>query len=339
MKQFTTGYTPLGSLQMDQITVAVLDCFAPAILDKLVNKIPKGWDMLAISEATFKERQAVIRKATATMLMGAPLDNQLLAEAPSLLYIQKLGAGVDNIDLDYCAEHKIGVGRLNAGNAVPVAEHTLMMMLAASRQLIKFDHHTRKGVWQKESARGSNKQINGKTIGIVGLGAIGRQVATLLGSFGVKILYCDPIPAPNQLEKTLELKRVTLDQLLRLSDIITLHCPLNTDTKHIINGEMIKLMKHGAIVINCARGGLIDETALANALITGQLFSAGLDTFSKEPPDTKTLLELQNTIVSPHCAGATLDNFDNIAERAIANIRSFLKNEKMPEHDMVYDPR
>ena len=102
MKQFTTGYTLLGSLQMDQITVAVLDCFAPAILDKLVNKIPKGWDMLAISEATFKERQAVIRKATAAMLMGAPLDNQLLAEAPSLLYIQKLGAGVDNIDLDYC---------------------------------------------------------------------------------------------------------------------------------------------------------------------------------------------------------------------------------------------
>ena len=98
-------------------------------------------------------------------------------------------------------------------------------------------------------------------------------------------------------------------------------------------------MKHGAIVINCARGGLIDETALANALITGQLFSAGLDTFSKEPPDTKTLLELQNTIVSPHCAGATLDNFDNIAERAIANIRSFLKNENVPEHDMVYDPR
>ena len=204
MNQSATGYTLLGSLQMDQITVAVLDCFAPAILNKLVNKIPKGWDILAINEVTFRERQAAIKQATATMLMGAPLNKQLLAEAPNLLYIQKLGAGVDNIDLDYCVEHKIGVGRLNAGNAVPVAEHTLMMMLAASRQLITFDHQTRKGVWQKESARGSNKQINGKTIGIVGLGAIGRQVATLLGNFGVKILYCDPIPAPNQLEKTLE---------------------------------------------------------------------------------------------------------------------------------------
>ena len=102
MKQFTTGYTLLGSLQMDQITVAVLDCFAPAILDKLVNKIPKEWNILAINEVSFRERQAAIKKATATMLMGAPLNKQLLVEAPNLLYIQKLGAGVDNIDLDYC---------------------------------------------------------------------------------------------------------------------------------------------------------------------------------------------------------------------------------------------
>ena len=255
------------------------------------------------------------------------------------MYIQKLGAGIDNIDLNYCREHKIGVGRLNAGNAIPVAEHTLMMMLAASRQLVTFDKTTRAGSWEKEIARGSNQHIHGKTVGIVGLGAIGRQVAKLLYAFGVTILYCDPVPAPQKLHRTLNLKQVDLNQILKLSDIITLHCPLNADTRNLIDKKAIKNIKKGAIIINCARGGLIDENALVEALETGQLFSAGLDTFSKEPPDNASLLESENTVISPHCAGATLDNFDDVAERAITNIKSFLRDETIPREDIVYDPR
>ena len=115
--------------------------------------------------------------------MGAPLNERLLLEADNFVY-KKLGAGVDNIDLNYCREHKIGVGRLNAGNAIPVAEHTLMMMLAASRQLVNFDKSTRARSWQKELARGSNQSVHGKTVGIVGLGAIGRQVASFCVPLG-----------------------------------------------------------------------------------------------------------------------------------------------------------
>ena len=134
---------------MDSVTVAVLDCFSPIIAGKLLSKLPRGWTLLPIGRTTFKERKTAIKNATAALVMGAPLNERLLVEADNLLYIQKLGAGVDNIDLNYCREHKIGVGRLNAGNAIPVAEHTLMMMLAASRQLINFDKSTRAGSWQK----------------------------------------------------------------------------------------------------------------------------------------------------------------------------------------------
>ena len=324
---------------MDSVTVAVLDRFSPIISGKLLSKLPRGWTLVAIDRTTFKERKTAIKNATAALVMGAPVNERLLIEAENLLYIQKLGAGVDNIDLDYCIEHKIGVGRLNAGNAVPVAEHTLMMMLAASRQLVTFDKSTRAGSWEKEIARGSNQHIHGKTVGIVGLGAIGRQVAKLLYAFGVTILYCDPVPAPQKLHRALNLKRVDLNQILKLSDIITLHCPLNADTRNLIDKKAIKNIKKGAILINCARGGLIDEPALVEALETGQLFSAGLDTFSKEPPNNASLLESENTVISPHCAGATLDNFDDIAERAITNIKSFLREETIPREDIVYDPR
>ena len=324
---------------MDSVTVAVLDRFSPIISGKLLSKLPRGWTLVAIDRTTFKERKTAIKNATAALVMGAPVNERLLIEAENLLYIQKLGAGVDNIDLDYCIVHKIGVGRLNAGNAVPVAEHTLMMMLAASRQLVTFDKSTRAGSWEKEIARGSNQHIHGKTVGIVGLGAIGRQVAKLLYAFGVTILYCDPVPAPQKLHRALNLKRVGLNQILKLSDIITLHCPLNADTRNLIDKKAIKNIKKGAMLINCARGGLIDETALVEALETGQLFSAALDTFSKEPPDNASLLESENTVISPHCAGATLDNFDDIAERAITNIKSFLRDETIPREDIVYDPR
>ena len=324
---------------MDSVTVAVLDCFSPVISGKIHSKLPQGWTLVPIGRTTFKERKTAIKNATAALVMGAPLNERLLVEADKLLYIQKLGAGIDNIDLDHCIEHRIGVGRLNAGNAVPVAEHTLMMMLAASRQLLIFDKSTRDGSWQKEIARGSNHHINGKTIGIVGLGAIGRQVAKLLYAFGVSILYCDPVPAPQKLHRALNLKRVDLSQILKLSDIITLHCPLNADTRNLIDKKAIKNIKKGAIIINCARGGLIDENALVEALETEQLFSAGLDTFSKEPPDNASLLETENTVISPHCAGAKLDNFDDIAERAITNRKSFLRDETIPREDIEYDPR
>jgi phosphoglycerate dehydrogenase-like enzyme len=213
------------------------------------------------------------------------------------------------------------------------------MMLAITRGLMHLDNRTRKGEWDKELARGNSKQIYRKTVGIIGLGAIGRQVAKLLRAFDTDIVYCDPIPAPASLEKKLKLQRVSLNNLLTISDIVTLHLPKNKKTSLLIDKDKISQMKKDAILINCARGGLVDEFALSQALRNGRLFGAGIDTFSTEPPENNPLISLENVILTPHCAGATLDNFSFIAERAIENCSSFISNTALPELDVVHDPR
>ncbi len=324
---------------MKSIVVAIIDCFSPSILEKLGTKFPSHWTISAVTENTVEARLSVLKKADITLMMAAKLDRYLLDSAPNLIYVQKMGAGVDNIDVDYCKENNIGVARLDAGNHIPVAEHTVMMILAATRRLVDFDHQTRMGIWGKEIARGTNKQVHGKTIGIIGLGAIGRRVAHLLHHFGAELIYCDPVPAPHEMTDHLGLRQVSLEELISLADIITLHLPLNTETSGLISAIRIKSMKPGSILINCARGGLVDENALAMALENGHLFAAAVDTFSIEPVIDSPLLNLETAILSPHCAGATFDNFDSIAERSIMNAVAFINNEPLPEKDLVYDPR
>ena len=324
---------------MEHPLVAIIERFEPSIIEKIQSVMPDKWRCLAISEDTKEARLNVLGNANIALLMGAKLDDRLLKLAPKLKFIQKMGAGVDNIDIQYCMNNKIGVARLNAGNNIPVAEHTIMMMLAVTRGLMNLDNRTRKGEWDKELARGNSKQIYRKTIGIIGLGAIGRQGAKLLRAFDTDVVYCGPIPAPNSLEKKLKLQRVSLNNLLTISDIVTLHLPKNKKTSLIIDESKISLMKKGAILINCARGGLVDEFALSQALRNGRLFGAGIDTFSTEPPENNPLISLENVILTPHCAGATLDNFSFIAERAIENCSSFISNTALPELDVVHDPR
>ena len=324
---------------MEHPLVAIIERFEPSIIEKIQSVMPDKWRCLTISEDTKEARLNVLGNANIALLMGAKLDDRLLKLAPKLKFIQKMGAGVDNIDIQYCMNNKIGVARLNAGNNIPVAEHTIMMMLAVTRGLMNLDNRTRKGHWDKELARGNSKQIYRKTVGIIGLGAIGRQVAKLIRAFDTDIVYCDPIPAPASLEKKLKLQRVNLNNLLTISDIVTLHLPKNEKTFLIIDESKISLMKKGAILINCARGGLVDEFALSQTLRNGRLFGAGIDTFSTEPPENNPLTSLENVILTPHCAGATLDNFSFIAERAIDNCVSFISNIALPELDVVHDPR
>jgi phosphoglycerate dehydrogenase-like enzyme len=319
--------------------VAIIDCFEPSIVETIQSTMPTNWKSIAIKESTVSARKNALSNATIALLMGAPMNEELFKSAPKLKFVQKMGAGIDNIDIKYCASNGIGVARLSAGNDIPVAEHTVMMILAATRRLIHLDKRTRDGAWDKETARGINKQVHGKTVGIIGLGAIGRRVAKILKAFDADIIYCDPIPAPDSLEKELNLKRVNLDQLLVKSDIISLHLPQNEETRLIIEESKIAMMKPDAILINCARGGLVDEKALTIALKNGHLFGAGLDTFSTEPPINNSLLLLDNIVLSPHCAGATLDNFQSIANRTISNCTAFITNKPLPKFDVVHDPR
>jgi phosphoglycerate dehydrogenase-like enzyme len=293
--------------EMPGVTVAVLDTFHPQIKAAVEVAVPADWTLRFVDENSFAARVTLIREADIVFVMAAPMPKEMLAEARRLRLIQKLGAGVDRIDLDFCRAHGIGVARLNAGNAVPVAEHTILLMLATYRQLPQIDRRTRAGTWSKEDARGTHRSLQYKTVGLVGFGAIGREVAKRLRAFEVKALYYDPVRAAADVEQSLGVTYADLDALLREADIVSLHLPLMPQTADIIDAQRIAAMKPGAVLINCARGGLVDEAALAEALKAGRLFGAGIDAFSQEPPAGSPLLELDNTVVTSHLAGATLD--------------------------------
>src|SRR5664280_2272364 len=251
---------------------------------------------------------------------------------------QMPGAGVDRIDLEVCRSRGIGVARLHAGNSIPVAEHTVLLMLAVYRQLPQIDRRTRAGAWQKEDARGMHRQLQNKTVGLVGFGAIGKEVAKRLRGFEVTILYYDPVRAARDVEQSLGVSYADLDELVRTADIVSLHLPLLPQTAGIINAQRIRAMKPGAVLINCARGGLVDEAALVAALKDGRLFGAGIDAFASEPPVGSPLLELDNTVVTSHLAGATLDNFFGIIARAVENAKAVLRGDALPETDVVLAP-
>src|SRR3974390_1882952 len=323
---------------MSDIKVAVLDKFHPHIKAAIAAALPSNWSVRFIEENSLAARAAVLRDADIALVMAAPMPKELLAEAPRLRFIQKLGAGVDRIDLDACRKQGIGLARLHAGNSVPVAEHTILLMLATCRQLPQIDRRTRAGAWNKEDARGEHRQLHGKTVGLVGLGAIGKEVAKRLRGFEVKILYYDPVRASREIEQSLAVDYTELDSLLRSADIVSLHLPLTQETAGIINAQRIRAMKRGAVLINAARGGLIDEIELIAALKDGHLLGAGIDVFSKEPPVGSELLTLENTVVTSHLAGATIDNFAGVIARAVKNARAVLRGEALPQTDVVLAP-
>ena len=323
---------------MPEITVAILDKFHPHIKTAIAAAVPANWTVLFIEESTLAARAAVLRDADIAFVMAAPIPKELLAAARRLRFIQKLGAGVDRIDLDACRQQGIGVARLHAGNSIPVAEHTILLMLATYRQLPQIDRRTRAGAWNKEDARGIHRQLQHKTVGLMGFGAIGKGVAKRLRGFEVTVLYYDPVRASREVEQSLGVNYAELDTLVRTADIVSLHLPLLPQTAGIISAARIRAMKSGAVLINCARGGLVDEAALAAALQDGHLFGAGIDAFASEPPVGSELLTLDNTVVTSHLAGATLDNFSAIVARAVDNAMAVLRGDALPETDVVIAP-
>ena len=197
------------------VTVAVLDKFHPHIKAAIEAAMPAEWHTVFIEEATLAERVTAVRDADVALVMAAPIAKEVVAAGQKLRFIQKLGAGVDHIDLDACRERGIGVARLHAGNSIPVAEHTVLLMLAVYRQLPQIDRRTRVGAWDKESARGEHRQLLNKTIGLIGLGAVGKQVAKHLRGFDATVIYYDPVRPSAELEQSLGVSYAEFDDLVR----------------------------------------------------------------------------------------------------------------------------
>jgi phosphoglycerate dehydrogenase-like enzyme len=317
------------------IHLAFLDAVDPRIRAEIDRLVPRQWRLSGTRSNASIDRQSAAADATVAMIIGTGIDESLLKAAPRLRFVQKLGAGVDNVDLAACQSHRVAIARLQAGNAVQVAEHTLMLMLAALRRLTYFDRHTRKGAWLRAEGRAAQRQLAGKRVGIIGLGAIGRQVARRLKGFDVEVVYYDIRRPDAAVEAELQVRFLPFGELLASSDVVSLHTPLDSTTRNMLSAENISRLNPGATIINCARGGLIDEAALHWALESGRIYAAGLDTFDVEPLNGSPLLHRDDTVVTPHLAGATFENFINVFERGLANIHRFLARQPLPEGELV----
>ena len=256
-----------------------------------------------------------------------PTDVLVNAAARRLKLVQLMSAGYDRFNIEGARAARLPVADNGGANAIAVAEHAIMLMLAALKRVHEFDAGLRRGEWR--SGTGRTYELYGSTVGIIGMGRIGREVAARLAGWQAKLVYYDPFRLAPERERDLNVSYRELDQLLRVVDAVTIHVPLSARTRHLIDAESLSLMKPTAVLVNTARGGIVDEDALATALREGRLHGAGLDVFSQEPlPIDNPLLELSNVILTPHSAGPTWQSFPRRFANCFANMERVQRGEK-----------
>ncbi|MDP9138683.1 MAG: hydroxyacid dehydrogenase [Pseudomonadota bacterium] len=270
---------------------------------------------LAPGEPQMREAAA---RADAILIRTTKLSGQAIAGAKSLRVVARHGVGYDNIDIAALNVRKIPLALVGNVNATSVAEHTMFLLLAAMKQGVAYDRATREGRWSVRDSLVA-ADLAGKNLLIVGLGRIGREVATRAAAFGMKIVAYDPVLAA--IPEGIEAKLASdLDRAVRDADAISLHSPLSRQTRNLFSRERLALMKPSAILVCAARGGLIDEVALAEALGAGRIRGAGLDVFAEEPPSPgHPLLALDNVVLSPHSAALTEECAERMATISAQN--------------------
>jgi D-3-phosphoglycerate dehydrogenase len=269
-------------------------------------------------------------KQADALLCGNDLqvDDDLLDRAPKVKAIAKLGVGLDTVDVEAASRRGVVVFHTPGANNQAVADHTFALILSLARKIRYCDQSLREKRWEHTKIIGV--EIWRKTIGIIGLGAIGRCVALRAKGFQMKIVACDPYwPAEFAAEQKIE--KLSLDELLKVSDIVTIHAPLTPENKELINAKTLGLMKPAAILINAARGGIVSETDLHQALKAGQIAGAGLDVFEQEPPDDSPLLELENVVLTPHTAAFTHEAMNTMSMGVVDQLIDYYHGKK-PVH-------
>ncbi len=282
----------------------------------------RDWNVLT-HEQLNGDLASALSDADALIVRSAvDVNAGLLRNAGKLRVIGRAGVGTDNIDLDAATKAGIAVMNTPGANAVAVAEHTLALMLALARYICRADSTTRAGKWEKKSLQGT--ELRGKTLGIVGLGRIGMEVAHRASAFDMKVLAHDPFVAA-KIAAERGIRLVDLEELYASSDYLSLHVGLTPQTTGMINEKSLAKMKRGVRIINCARGELIDEAALASALTSKQVGGAALDVFTEEPPKNSPLPALENVIATPHIAGSTNEAQDAVGVQIASQVREYLK--------------
>ncbi len=259
-----------------------------------------------------------------------------VAAGKSLRVISKHGAGVDNIDVNAATGQGIQVVRAAGANAVSVAEHAAALIFATVKQIVPLDKGMRAGRWEKPEFEG--RELAGMRLGLVGAGAIAQATARIVGGLGFELTVFDPFASDESIAAMGGSRAEHLEDLLRESDIVSLHCPLSEQTHHLLNAETLSLMPRSSYVVNTARGGLIDEDALLEALESGHLAGAGLDTFEEEPPsEVGPLMRSERVVLSPHIGGVTAEAGARVGMLAVGGIIELLAGRSLPPDRLVND--
>src|SRR5947209_4828084 len=283
---------------------------------KLVQLLSAGYDRVDIESAR-KAKVPVANNGGANAIAG-----EFFRSAPKLKLVQLLSAGYDRVDIESARKAKVPVANNGGANAIAVSEHAIMLMLAVLKRLVVFHNDVVAGKWRVGNHFDSRVfELHGKTLGIVGLGNIGKKVARLAHAFSMNVIYYDIARLTEDQEDALGIRFVLFTELLRTSDIVSLHVPLDESTRKLIGARELAMMKKSAILINTCRGPVVDEAALHKALTEGQIPAAGLDVMVEEPAKPNhPLYALKNVTLTPHSAGPTWENwtarfrngFDNI---------------------------
>jgi D-3-phosphoglycerate dehydrogenase / 2-oxoglutarate reductase len=307
---------------MDKPKVLVADPISP----KGVELLESGGQLLVEVKTGLKEDEllSIVAEYSAIVVRSqTKITAKVIEAAKRLKAVGRAGVGVDNVDVDAATRRGVIVMNTPGGNTVSTAEHAFSLLVSIARNIPQAHASMKAGKWDRKSFEGV--ELHGKTIGIFGMGRIGTEIARRVISFGMRAIAYDPYLSPSR-ARSLQVELFEdLDQVLAQSDFVTMHMPLTAETKHLINAERIAKMKRGARIINCARGGLVDEQALFDALQSGQIAAAALDVYESEPPPADfPLRKLSNVVFTPHLGASTAEAQESVGIEIAEAIRSVL---------------
>ena len=302
-------------------------------VDVIRRMAPEGVEVEWVDLTQPVERQAAqLEDAVAIIPLVGRVPLEIARRCPNLRLVQTLSAGTDTLDVKGLGEMGIRTANNGGGNAVAVAEHAIALMISVYRKLQLQFESVQAREWAgdiRERWRGQTHEFTGKTVGIVGLGHIGRAVARRLRGWECDLVYYDVVDHSDELKRELEIRRVSLDELLWDSDVVTLHVPHTGRTKGMIGAPEMSKMKATAVLINTGRGPVIDESALAHAISRGEIAGAGLDVLEEEPtPTDNPLLDMDRVVVTPHLAGNSVEAYEKSRVCALANAARVIRGEE-----------
>ena len=294
----------------------------PASAIEILRTVP-GWTVDARTQRPPAELIRDLADADALIVRSATtVDAEIISGAPKLRVIARAGTGVDNVDVPAATAQGIVVMNSPGANSISVAEHALALMLSLARAVPAADSAMKRGVWDKKRLTGA--ELRAKTLGVIGLGRIGQAVAVRARAFGMEVIAHDPFIS-EEVARSLGIELLSVDEVCARADYLTLHVPATAETRHLIDARRLALCKKGIRIVNTARGELIDEAALADAIESGHVAGAGLDVFEQEPPPEGRLTKLPQVVATPHIAASTVEAQELVGTETAMNVRDFLR--------------